>query len=92
MLHNAVVLYRHTITFGYIVSTNQSRLRIPTDPLDSSSVTVSDTDAASDTEAAITSNSTSTPPSARDAQPALVIGRNYITERDSAPVQYNGIV
>ena len=28
----------------------------------------------------------------RDAQPALVIGRNYITERDSAPVQYNGIV
>ena len=28
----------------------------------------------------------------RDAQPALVIGRHYITERDSAPVQYNGIV
>ena len=28
----------------------------------------------------------------RDAQPALVIGRQYITERDSAPVQYNGIV
>ena len=27
----------------------------------------------------------------RDAQPAL-IGRHYITERDSAPVQYNGIV
>ena len=30
--------------------------------------------------------------SSRDAQPALVIGRHYITERDSAPVQYNGIV
>ena len=28
----------------------------------------------------------------RDAQPALVIGRHYITERDSAPVQYNGIL
>ena len=28
----------------------------------------------------------------RDAQPALVIGRHYVTERDSAPVQYNGIV
>ena len=28
----------------------------------------------------------------RDAQPALVIGRHYITERDSAPVQYNGVV
>ena len=28
----------------------------------------------------------------RDAQPALVIGRHYISERDSAPVQYNGIV
>ena len=28
----------------------------------------------------------------RDAQPAHVIGRHYITERDSAPVQYNGIV
>ena len=27
-----------------------------------------------------------------DAQPALVIGRHYITERDSAPVQYNGNV
>ena len=27
-----------------------------------------------------------------DAQPALVIGRHYITEGDSAPVQYNGIV
>ena len=27
----------------------------------------------------------------RDAQPALVIGRHYVTERDSAPVQYNGI-
>ena len=31
-------------------------------------------------------------PIIRDAQPALVIGRHYITERDSAPVQYNGIV
>ena len=31
MLHNAVVLYRRTITFRYTVSTNQSpRLRIPT--------------------------------------------------------------
>ena len=30
--------------------------------------------------------------SGRDAQPALVIGRHYITERDSAPVQYNGIL
>ena len=28
----------------------------------------------------------------RDALPARVIGRHYITERDSAPVQYNGIV
>ena len=28
----------------------------------------------------------------RDVQPALVIGRLYVTERDSAPVQYNGIV
>ena len=28
----------------------------------------------------------------RDAQPALVIGRHYITERDGAPVQYNDIV
>ena len=28
----------------------------------------------------------------RDAQPALVIGRHCTTERDSAPVQYNGIV
>ena len=28
----------------------------------------------------------------RDVQPALVIGRHYATERDSAPVQYNGIV
>ena len=27
-----------------------------------------------------------------DAQPALVIGRHYINERDSAPVQYNGIM
>ena len=25
-------------------------------------------------------------------QPALVIGRHYVTERVSAPVQYNGIV
>ena len=31
-------------------------------------------------------------PGGRDAQPALVIGRHYITERDSAPVQYNGVV
>ena len=31
MLHNAVVLYRRTISFSYIASTNQSpRLRIPT--------------------------------------------------------------
>ena len=30
MLQNAVVLYRSTITFSYVVSTNQSRLRIPT--------------------------------------------------------------
>ena len=30
MLHNAVVLYRRTITFSYIVSTNQSWLHIPT--------------------------------------------------------------
>ena len=31
MLHNAVVLYRRTITFSYIVSTNhsKSRLHIP---------------------------------------------------------------
>ena len=29
----------------------------------------------------------------RDVQPgALVIGRHYITERASAPVQYNGLV
>ena len=28
----------------------------------------------------------------REAQPALVIGRHYITERDSAPVQYNGVL
>ena len=29
----------------------------------------------------------------RDVQPgALVIGRHCVTERDSAPVQYNGIV
>ena len=28
----------------------------------------------------------------RDAQPALVIGRHYVTERDSAPVQYTGVV
>ena len=28
----------------------------------------------------------------RDAQPALVIGRHCVTERDSAPVRYNGIV
>ena len=28
----------------------------------------------------------------RDAQPALVIGRHCITECDSAPVQYNGVV
>ena len=27
-----------------------------------------------------------------DVQPALVIGRHYVTEHDSAPVQYNGIV
>ena len=27
-----------------------------------------------------------------DVQPALVIGRHYITKRDSAPVQYNGIM
>ena len=31
-------------------------------------------------------------PDGRDAQPALLIGRHYITERDSAPVQNNGIV
>ena len=30
--------------------------------------------------------------SGRDVQPALVIGRHYMTERDSAPVQYNGVV
>ena len=30
--------------------------------------------------------------SGRDALPALVIGQHYITERDSVPVQYNGIV
>ena len=31
MLHNVVVLYRSTITFSYVVSTNRkSRLRIPT--------------------------------------------------------------
>ena len=28
----------------------------------------------------------------RDAQPALLIGRHYAIERDSAPVQYNGVV
>ena len=28
----------------------------------------------------------------RDALPALVIGRRYIIERDSAPVQFNGVV
>ena len=33
MLHNVVVLYRRTITFSYIVSTNQSALlRIPNVP------------------------------------------------------------
>ena len=31
-------------------------------------------------------------PVIRDVQPALVIGRHYVTERDSAPVQYNSIV
>ena len=31
-------------------------------------------------------------PLGRDAQPAFVIGRHYTTERDSAPVQYTGIV
>ena len=31
-------------------------------------------------------------PGGRDVQPALVIGRHYVTERDSAPVQYNGVV
>ena len=31
-------------------------------------------------------------PSIRDAQPALVIGLKHITERDSVPVQYIGIV
>ena len=32
-------------------------------------------------------------PVARDAQqPALVIGRHYVTQRDSAPVQHNDIV
>ena len=30
MLHNVVVLYRRTITFSYITSTNQSQLHIPT--------------------------------------------------------------
>ena len=30
VLHNVVVLYRRAITFSYIVSTNQSRLHIPT--------------------------------------------------------------
>ena len=30
--------------------------------------------------------------SGRDVQPALVIGRQYVTERDSALVQYNAIV
>ena len=29
MLHNVVLLYRRTISFSYIVSTNQSRLHIP---------------------------------------------------------------
>ena len=33
MLHTAVVLYRRTITFSCIVSTNRSRLRIPTQRL-----------------------------------------------------------
>ena len=34
MLHNAIVLYRSTITFSYIVSTNhKSRLHIPTERL-----------------------------------------------------------
>ena len=28
----------------------------------------------------------------RDVQPALVIGREYTTERDSVPVQYNGVM
>ena len=28
----------------------------------------------------------------RDVQPALVIGLHHVTDRDSAPVQYNGIV
>ena len=28
----------------------------------------------------------------RNVQPALAIGRHYMTERDSAPVQYNGVV
>ena len=28
----------------------------------------------------------------RDAQPALVIDRHYVTQRYGAPVQYNGIV
>ena len=37
-------------------------------------------------------SSLGTSPAARDAQPALVIGRHYINERDSAPVQYNDIV
>ena len=32
------------------------------------------------------------PSGGRDVQPALVIGRHHVTERDSAPVQYNGIV
>ena len=32
-------------------------------------------------------------PAGRDVQPgAPVIGRHYVTERDSAPIQYNGIV
>ena len=32
------------------------------------------------------------PPPCRDVQPALVISRHYVTERDSAPVQYNDVV
>ena len=28
----------------------------------------------------------------RDAQPGALFGRHYVTARDSAPVQYNGIV
>ena len=32
------------------------------------------------------------PSAGRDVQPALVIGRHYMTERGSAPVQYSDIV